>query len=234
MRLLILFFMSLSLFGCRHNDRSSSLALTETQGVVTHEIRAGGLKNFEAKANQVYMLKSKRKFSKSTSLELDVDSDVVYLKVPRATEVRLRQKVCFIAGTKILTPEGLRNIEDLEKGDEVLSFDESSGEVVVGEIEHTTRTAQHEYGILLLSDGTELSVTANHPFYLPQQKAWLEAARIERGDLLLKVDAESRKSTMVTLAAPFLTRSDLVEDVFNLKIKDYKNYFAEGVLVHNY
>lgn len=44
---------------------------------------------------------------------------------------------CFIAGTKVLTDEGEKNIEDIVVGDKVLSKDEATGEVAYKEVTAT-------------------------------------------------------------------------------------------------
>ncbi|THF72291.1 Hint domain-containing protein, partial [Cohnella fermenti] len=46
----------------------------------------------------------------------------------------LAQCSCFVAGTKVMTDEGEKNIEDIEVGDKVLSKDETTGEVAYKEV----------------------------------------------------------------------------------------------------
>ncbi len=72
---------------------------------------------------------------------------------------------CFTAGTKVLTDEGEKNIEDIEVGDKVLSKDEETGEVAYKEV---TATFNHETDeIYKIHVGDQvIESTFNHPFYV--------------------------------------------------------------------
>ena len=47
------------------------------------------------------------------------------------------QKVCFVAGTKVLSENGLINIEDIKKGMKVYSYNEETKQVEVNEVKST-------------------------------------------------------------------------------------------------
>jgi hypothetical protein len=73
---------------------------------------------------------------------------------------------CFPAGTKILTPNGEKNIEQLKIGDEVINA------VGVGKIK-CIRKREAEIITLYLSNGKQIKTTANHPFFTEQ--GWVAA-----------------------------------------------------------
>jgi Fe-S cluster assembly scaffold protein SufB len=71
---------------------------------------------------------------------------------------------CLAEGSTVTTPEGLKTIESLQVGEQVLSFDEQAGQLVFRTVKgkrfsgmqpvHTVSTGERK-----------LRVTANHPFY---------------------------------------------------------------------
>ncbi|KWX80493.1 hypothetical protein AMQ84_03375 [Paenibacillus riograndensis] len=90
---------------------------------------------------------------------------------------------CFTAGTKILTDEGEKNIEDIEVGDKVLSKDETTGEVAYQEV---TYTFNHETDAIynIHVGGQTIESTFNHPFYV-KDKGWTYVKDLKVGDLLV-------------------------------------------------
>lgn len=69
----------------------------------------------------------------------------------------------FVAGTKVLTPDGLRNIEELQNGDLILSWDRDNERVVeqrISGVNSRTENAIYEMGI----GGQVIQVTRDHPF----------------------------------------------------------------------
>jgi hypothetical protein len=65
---------------------------------------------------------------------------------------------CFPAGTKISTPEGEKDIETLKAGEQVLSFDPTTGKMVVNEV-----------GELITASGRQIRATAEHPFWVGRE-----------------------------------------------------------------
>ena len=52
---------------------------------------------------------------------------------------------CFIAGTKVLTDSGQKNIEDIEVGDQVLAYDEETGVTAYKPVLHLFRNTTKEW-----------------------------------------------------------------------------------------
>jgi hypothetical protein len=155
-----------------------------------------------------------------------------------SVDLRGNFQTCFVAGTKIRTPEGEVAIEHIKLGDRVLSFDIKSKQVVVGHVARLWSTAAQPVRTVELSDGTTLRATAEHPFYLPESDRFVKVADLHPGDVLGHL---SRALFAGAAAAPRLGRVTVRSvhesgraDVYNFSVKDFVNYFAEGTLVHNY
>ena len=71
--------------------------------------------------------------------------------------------LCFVAGTKVKTPDGDKNIEDIEVGDEVWSCDVETGETGS---KHVTRLSVNEATELahMTIDGETIDAITSHPF----------------------------------------------------------------------
>ena len=100
---------------------------------------------------------------------------------------------CFIDGTKILTKNGLKNIEDIHIGEQVLTIDGSYQNVI-----DTTRFKSNE----LIKINNEITSTINHKYFvinkedknkvnennLQKYGYWLEANKLDKEKhLLIKI-----------------------------------------------
>lgn len=94
---------------------------------------------------------------------------------------------CFTAGTKVLTEEGEKNIEDIEVGDMVLAKDENNpnGELAYKEVTNLYRNQRDDI-IKLYVDDQIFETTDNHPFWV-EGKGWIFAYELQEGDKLQKV-----------------------------------------------
>lgn len=137
----------------------------------------------------------------------------------------------FVAGTKVLTFAGLKNIEDLKVGDKVFSFDTEKNHVVVGTVTiERSRVNDHYY---LIND--RLKVTALHPMAVMENGAvtWKKVQDLVVGDVLVT-------SNQKTTPLMSITRVEVPEGitVYNPSIDGPHNYFVLlndliGILVHN-
>ena len=164
---------------------------------------------------------------------LDCEADSTYCTGTYAVTVMQRIIIppCFVAGTPIETPQGQVAIEKLKVGDKVYSFDIQSGKTVVGEIGKLFVHKNRQYGVVELEDGTKLSVTPQHRFYLPKTKKWRAIGKLKVGDFLLR--GRDDKAAPVAIKSLDFSNKDQKADVYNFHVKIYKNYYADDVLVHN-
>jgi hypothetical protein len=142
---------------------------------------------------------------------------------------------CFVAGTPVATPQGERAIEELNVGDEVLTWDLTRRELVRTAV---TEFQRHEGGdarevLELTGEYGTVRVTPEHRFFDGLQ--WTPAAELTHA-LHVKLkqlvpegyEAESR-------TAPLYGRMlDGSHDVYNIHVAhpDH-NYIAAGYVVHN-
>ncbi|MFM7888557.1 MAG: polymorphic toxin-type HINT domain-containing protein, partial [Pseudanabaena sp.] len=134
---------------------------------------------------------------------------------------------CFVAGTEILTTEGIKNIEDIKVGDWVIADDPNT----VGEIEakqvldafvrHTNKLVD------LYIDGELISTTEEHPFWTSDH-GWVEAKDLEVGSLLQTEDGRIIDVDKIEKREGDFT-------VYNFKVEGFHTYFVSdlGILVHN-
>ncbi|MFH1896475.1 MAG: Hint domain-containing protein [bacterium] len=80
---------------------------------------------------------------------------------------------CFLADTKIATPGGEMNIQDVKVGDTVVGIDPETGERVETQVQDTHKTVVEEYYEVTIEkpDGTEevLKVTGEHPLLVKKR-----------------------------------------------------------------
>lgn len=136
---------------------------------------------------------------------------------------------CFVAGTPITLADGkTKAIEEIEVGDEVLSFDTATGRDVPGKVvrlfvhPHTRRLARLN-GIV---------TTPEHRFYA--NGAWVAAGELSVGDALTTLArAEPDGRMLVTDRANELLLMSGDTTTYNFEVAVFHDYFASRYLVHN-
>ncbi len=153
---------------------------------------------------------------------------------------------CFIAGTFVLTKEGLKPIEEIEVGDEVLAYEEETGEQaykpVVRLFRNETKAWYH-----VKVNGEEIICTGGHPFYVLNAEedrkvvefegvkasgtgTWICARELKVSDQVLLSDGSCgiiEEIQVEKLSAP--------ETTYNFEVADFHTYYVSDckVLVHN-
>ena len=129
--------------------------------------------------------------------------------------------ICFPAGTQIATPRGLRSIETIVVGDVVVATPHGDEATVSGLHCRPSPTILR----LTLADGMDLCVTAEHPIWDVDAKAF-RPAREMIGSSVLRADG-----TTVDVSA--IAEEPHNDVVYNLTVDPHHTYFAGGVWVHN-
>ena len=86
---------------------------------------------------------------------------------------------------------------------------------------------------LKTKDGSELKLTSNHKVFT-QRRGWINASRLEVSDVLLRISRDengdySEINELQVESAEIVTN----EDVYDLRVEDNHNFFANKILVHN-
>ena len=137
---------------------------------------------------------------------------------------------CFVAGTKVKTPEGEKKIEEIRAGDEVFSSDPEQGEQGGGVkvqkvVQVFERTVSEVVDIRV--GGETITATPEHPFWVVG-RGWIAAGQLERGSPLMTKDGR-------VVRVDSITRREGEFKVYNFEVASSRTYFVSGfgVLVHN-
>ncbi len=96
---------------------------------------------------------------------------------------------CFTSGTKVITPDGEKSIEDIQLGDKVLAKDIDSGIIDYKEVDKLFQREVFETWNITV--GSEvLTTTEEHPFFI-KDKGWVKAKDIVIGDLVETSEGEN-------------------------------------------
>jgi hypothetical protein len=134
---------------------------------------------------------------------------------------------CFVAGTPVHTPHGAVSIEDLDRGELVMSYRIDSGDLTSRPVVRPVRGRTLRVLDVRVA-GERITTTPRHRFWLPDRSEWVEARALEVGAHLL--DIEGRRHPVEEVA-------DREADVptYNLSVAGEHDYFVghAGLLVHN-
>jgi len=162
---------------------------------------------------------------------------------------------CFLPGTKVSTPSGDKNIEDLDIGDEVNTFniktlpDEDLGYEkwstwTTGSVDGFENTsavidnyyfdyATHHYVVYGVNNSTglnsELKVTGEHELFVKDIDnvwKWIKAGNCKVGQYLLSDDLSE-------ITIDQIIKVDGEVEVINLDVEPSDVYIVNGILVHN-
>jgi hypothetical protein len=133
----------------------------------------------------------------------------------------------------VLTPHGLVAIASLHVGDLVLAENPVTGKVEPERVQAVIDDGTKPLMQIVLSDGSRLSVTTNHPFYVDgglgvSTARWVQAGDLQRGDRL-----RTENGWDVTIVA--LRYHTGYARVYTLTVEQDHDFFVGGarVLVHN-
>jgi hypothetical protein len=130
---------------------------------------------------------------------------------------------CFLGHTLVRTPNGQRRIDELQAGDQVLSFDDK------GTLHEATILKVHEHPNervfrYQLWGGASLDATPNH-WVLNQFNAFVAIGSLGADDCLVDENNHLR---------PIVGREELpAGTVYNLTVEGHHTFIAGGIRVHN-
>lgn len=145
----------------------------------------------------------------------------------------------FLAGTKVRGPDGSEtNIELLENGSSLSTFNPLNGRIGMGQIYHQNNHLVNSYYVLEAGNHN-VKVTENHPFFVGADYVSKDPA-VTRG--YKRVDELSEGETIYILSNGRLSPVKIdslkkIENVsvtvYTLSVTENENYFANGFAVHN-
>ncbi|BFO20984.1 hypothetical protein SHKM778_73720 [Streptomyces sp. KM77-8] len=142
---------------------------------------------------------------------------------------------CFLAGTQVLMANGeTKSIEKIEVGDEVVATDPETGETHLRKVTRliVTEDDKHFNELTIETPGgpEKLTATHEHPFWVPEIGAWVEARNLAAGMTLRTPDG----TTVRILSNRAYTKH---ARTYNLTVDDLHTYYVLAgdtpVLVHN-
>lgn len=130
---------------------------------------------------------------------------------------------CFIAGTKIKTLRGTKSIEDIRKGDIVMSFPDDNVRLLELQPKKVIKIKMHTNIQTININGLVLT-TPEHKFVTT--KGWKPAGQLKTGDTLIGVNGN-----------PILVKKLFdgpKATVYNFEVVDNHTYIANGFRVSNW
>lgn len=135
---------------------------------------------------------------------------------------------CFLAGTKVLTENGLIGIENIKLGDYVYSINVDNNEKELKKVINVFNGSTDETFELYVGDQI-IKVTPKHKFYVID-KGWIRACELEVGDML-----NGFTNGNIVIDKIVHKKHDIPLNVYNLTVEGYHNYLVTEyqLLVHN-
>ena len=161
---------------------------------------------------------------------------------------------CFVAGTKVTLADGTqKNIEDIVFGDIIDTFNEVTKNAEPKYILDITSSRNTKFVKYTFSNGTEITSTRDHPFYVFKtddvNDRWVETGfdvasyNPENTSTIYSIDVETKQINignrvlLVDHTSVEITNIEEFEieetDIYIIKIADNHNFYANNILVHN-
>ncbi len=136
--------------------------------------------------------------------------------------------VCFVAGTKVLTENGFKNIEDIQVGEYVYTINMDNNSRELKRVENTIISSTKDIYKITIGD-KQIETTPRHEFYIVD-KGWIRASELKVGDVLATKD----NSDMVIEDIEYVVYEEVIP-TYNLTIQGNHNYLVTEleILVHN-
>ena len=160
-----------------------------------------------------------------------------------ANNVLVHNRFCFISGTQITMADGsLKNIEEVQIGDEVITLNEETKLNEVKKVIDTKSPIHNDLVKYTLSNGVEVTSTFDHPFYVNKMELASHAPnltneryelgvtvrKIETGDFVYMIPNDNEVTIEKIEPQPL---KDTQTYIF--MVEDNHNFYANGILTHN-
>ena len=159
-----------------------------------------------------------------------------------ANNVLVHNRYCFIAGTKITLENGdTKNIEDIEVGDIVLTYNEVSNLNEYNKVTDVYKPIHDDLVEYTLSDGKVITSTFDHPYYvnglgLASYSPELTNARYENLNNVTQIkvgDALNLQNGETASIISIVEKDKISVQTYIFTVENNHNFYANEVLVHN-
>ena len=135
---------------------------------------------------------------------------------------------CFVAGTKVKTENGFKNIEDIKVGEIIYSYNLDNNNLELKKVLDTIKSSTIDTYKVTIGD-KEVEMSPKHQIYIID-KGWVRAYNLKVGDKLLDINGKEVSITKIEYK-----KYDKPIDTYNLTVEGNGNYFVTNiqVLVHN-
>ncbi len=131
---------------------------------------------------------------------------------------------CFLAKTQVMMADrSQKNIEDIQVGDIVLSFDKNTYKLVDGTVTEVYHHSADEMGGSYLIVNGKLEVTPNHLMLMGDYLSWKNAGDLVIGDIIATLDGGRFVDTIVEVF-------DQVP-VYHIEVESDGIYFVDAIVV---
>ena len=143
--------------------------------------------------------------------------------------MKTNSKNCFVEGTEISMENGKTNIENIKKGEVVLSFNQKAKKIEPKKVLKIKQDFSHDLIQIEFEYGQVNKNTSNHR-YLIDGEGWgsYNNYKLNKGDYVLDIDNDKVKVTNIQRIGV----GNYSNRVYNLIVEDNENYYASGILVH--
>ena len=176
------------------------------------------------------------KFEFSFTNDLDITSviDIQYKVIAytedgrKIDESTFNYTYCFVAGTKVKTESGFKNIEDIKAGEMVYSYNLDNNSLELKKVLNTIKSNTIDTYKVTIGN-REVEMSPKHQLYIID-KGWVRAYNLKVGDKLLDINSKE-----VSINKVEYKKYDKPIDTYNLTVEGNNNYFVTDiqVLVHN-
>ena len=134
---------------------------------------------------------------------------------------------CFVAGTKVATEEGLKNIEEIKVGDKVYSINIDTNEKELKSVVSLYQGKTNDIYEITVKNQL-IKASAIHRFYIVD-KGWIRANELEEGDII-----SAKDSNMIISNIEHKFYNNPIS-IYNLTVEDFHTYVITEyeLLVHN-